>query len=129
MAVNAVTIVPREGFSSGPQRGTVTRFAFRGTATDDATIYDSAASQVIVIEMIWLQVNTGGTYAITIGDDTTGTVVRVEGSDTNVGQFYSDRFFYVGGGSATDSENDIKIEADGAGVAHYIISGYRYTDS
>ena len=125
MAVNAVEIVPREGLASGPRNGPITRFAYKGSSTGSETLRTAVANEVIVLEFVYLQTYTGGAYDIGIGDGTTGLVVTVTGSTTNVGHFTSDQFLFIGGGSATLTENNLLI-VGGAGTADYIVAGYSY---
>ncbi len=113
------------------QRGTPTTFTFRGSATNTLQLYNASASERIVIDYIYLQALDGGTWSLNVGDDSDGQIVRIEGdydasgagTQAHTDVFISDRFVWLGGGSDTDSENDINLTADGSGLCHYIVAG------
>jgi len=132
MAVAAITAVPGTGLLP---RGNATRFTYIGTATATAQLYDADANEKVYISYIYLNPSEGGTWDLNVGDTTDGTVIRCEASATANNAIAPvvviKDLLFQGGGSATDSENDINLTTDGDGTeqCHYVICGWIETES
>ena len=109
-----------------------TRWFKTGTATNSATILEGTANKKVTIELVVIVAASGGTWALGIGDTTgnAGRICAVEGVETatqaRATSVVLDEFDFVGGGSATASENHVVLVADGAGECHYTVSGYTH---
>ena len=135
MAVVAIKCAPGNR-TRASQRGTVTHFYFAGEAANSVTLYAASANEVIVVDYFILQAVSGGTWGLGVGNttDASGLIQKIEGINTatqaisgsaqNRGDFH-----FEGGGSTTASENNVLLNADGAGLCHYAVAGYRYSNA
>jgi len=125
MAVTAVTAVPWDG-SHKP--GNATRFTLSGTSTNTETLQAGVASTYVYIWKVILNAVDGGTWVLNIGDTSDGTVVSAEGDATATTAvstlLETEAIVFRGGGSATASENNLILTADGAGECHYTVLGW-----